>query len=189
MNIPAGTPLKTGLDVATVDFFSLLKDLGGRKFSGYLALAIAGERGIEEGTMFFDEGKPSAGVYEYYSFKKTFYGKEAFERILNASAAPHGAMDVFELSPDQVHLVLAFNEAAINVPAEGELAPRRIVFSPKYGEALAQAQAPQTRGELLKKYRLSAIAEDEKPPSSASSQLREVSFQQDFLEKLVKKEK
>lgn len=185
MNIPSGTALKTGLDVAAVDFFALLKELEKRRTSGYLAITTAGEYGVEEGTLFFDEGKTVAAFYEYYYFKKTFYGREAFERILNSSAAQHGVLDVFELSMDQVHLVLAFNEAAISVPTDAELAPRKMVFNKDLEEKLKAAQVPETRGGLLKKYKLAGAVAEEKPLSP----LKEVSLQQDFLEKLVGKEK
>lgn len=185
MNIPSGTPIKTGLEASAVDFFSLLKELEKRKTSGYLAITTAGEYGVEEGTLFFDEGKPVAAFYEYYYFKKTFYGREAFERVLNASASPHGIIDVFELSTDQVHLVLAFNESAISVPTEGETASRKIIFNKDFEEKLKGAQVPQTRGNLLKKYKLSSVMEEEKPVSP----LKEVSFGGDLLGKLMSKDK
>jgi len=185
MNIPSGTPLKTGLDVSTVDFFSLLKELEKRKTSGYLAVTTAGNYGVEEGTMFFDEGKPVAAFYEYYYFKKNYYGREAFERVLNASASPHGVMDVFELSTDQVHLVLAFNESAISVPTEGELSTRKIIFNKEFEEKLKGALVPETRGGLLKKYKLASVMNEEQP----ASPLKELSLQQDFLDKLMAKQK
>ena len=185
MNIPSGTPLKTGLEVSSVDFFALLKEMEKRRTSGYLAIAIAGEYGVEEGTMFFDEGKPVAAFYEYYFFKKTFYGREAFERIVNASASLHGVIDIFELSTDQVHLVLAFNESAISVPTEGDISPRKVIFSKEFEERLKGALLPQTRGGLLKKYKLAGVMDEEKPVSP----LKEVSFSEDFLQKLMAKDK
>lgn len=184
MNIPSGTPLKTGLDASSVDFFSLLKELEKRKTSGYLAVTTAGEYGVEEGTMFFDEGKPVAAFYEYYYFKKSFYGSDAFERVINASASPHGIIDVFELSADQVHLVLAFNESAISVPTEGEMVPHKLLFDKQFEEKLKNSQMPETRSGLLKKYKLAGVMAEEKP----ASPLKEVSFGQDYLEKLVAKE-
>jgi len=186
MNIPSGTPLKTGLSVSSVDFFSLIKELSTRKFSGYLAIAISGKAGVEEGTMFFDDGKPVGAEYEYYFFKKSFYGKQAFERVVNASAAEHGVMDVFELSADQVHLVLAFNEAIIFVPEQSELASRSVAFSQVFEDQVASSQVPVTRASLLRKYNISGVLEKQQKPQAV---LREVPMQEDLLEKLVKQEK
>ncbi len=184
MNLPLGTALKTGLDVASVDFFALLKELHDKRFNGYVALAVQGASGIEEGTQLFDEGKPVASFYEYYRINKTLYGHGAFERVLNASAANAGVIEVFELSNEQVHLVVAFNEPAIFVPTETDLRPRQIVFSNSFEEAVRASTLSPTRGELLKKYRLSQADVSTVETGGLSS--LPVGKAEDLLEKLVR---
>lgn len=182
MNLPAGTPLKTGLDVANVDFYALVKELGKIGFNGYVCIATAGEAGFEEGTLMFDEGKPVASIYEYYKYRKTYFGDDAFKRVLNASAAKDGVVDVFELTKEQVHLVLAFNEKAISVPGAEELAPRKIEWTPQFERQAASSQIPLTRDQLLRKYKLAEVKEQ-----SESSGLEEVSLEKDPLAQIAGK--
>ena len=179
MNLPSGNPLKMGLDVAVVDFFALLRELGDRKFSGYAAIAVQGKYGIEEGTQVFDDGKPVASFYEYYAFRKMAAGSEAFRRVINASASMKGVIDVVELTNEQVQLAVAFNEAAIYIPSESELKPRKLEFDPMFEEEFKLRSLSPTRDELLKKYNVSgAVA----PHSDADAGLPR---QDDLLERLA----
>ncbi len=160
MNLPAGNPLKTGLDVAVIDFFALLRELSDRKFSGYVAIATQGKYGIEEGTQVFDDGKPVASFYEYYAFAKMAAGGDAFRRVLNASCAIKGVIDVVELTNEQVQLAVAFNEAAIYIPSPAELKPRKLEFDSMFEEEFKLQSLSPSRDDLLKKYKVSgAVAE------------------------------
>lgn len=105
--------MKTGIDVATLDFPALLKELIKKKFSGYACVTIQGKGGLEEGTMVFNGGKPTAAVYEYLKHNKTMFAKEAVSRVFNAAAATYGVVDIYQLTPEQVQLILAFNENAV----------------------------------------------------------------------------
>ena len=182
MNLPAGTPLKTGLEVANVEFYALLKELDKLKFNGYVCLTVAGEKGFEEGAQIFDDGKPVASVYEYYKYRKTYYGEEAFNRVLNAAVAKEGIIDVFELSKEQVHLILAFNEKAINVPSPQQLAPRKLVHSPAYENQAASSLVPPTRDALLRKYKLADVKD-----TAESKDLEEIALDTDPLAELTGK--
>jgi hypothetical protein len=179
MNLPSGNALKTGLDVAVIDFFALLRELSDRKFSGYAAIATQGKYGIEEGTQVFDDGKPVASFYEYYAFRKMAVGGDAFKRVLNASTAIKGVIDVVELTNEQVQLAIAFNEAAIYIPSAAELRPRKIEFDPLFEEEFKFQSLSPTRDELLKKYKVSgAVAQ----PSAGDDGLPAVD---DLLERLA----
>lgn len=158
MNLPPGTMLKTGLDTATVNFSSLLKELAKKKFNGYVAMVIPGLGGLEEAILVFDEGRAVASSYEYMFYHKSMLGKEAFARVLNASASKSGVIDVIELSNEQVHLLLAFTEAAIYLPTDAELAAPIKEFTYDYEISMRSSQVPATREQLLKKYKLGEAA-------------------------------
>ena len=113
MNLPSGLAMKTGIDVATLDFPALIKELIRKKFSGYVCITIQGKGGIEEGTLVFNAGKPTAAVYEYLRYNKAMLAKDAVPRLFNAAAATYGVVDIYQLTPEQVQLILAFNETAV----------------------------------------------------------------------------
>lgn len=113
MNLPSGVAMKTGIDVVTLDFPALMKELIRKKFSGYACVTIQGGGGIEEGTVIFNAGKPTAAVYEYLRYNKPIFAKDAVPRIFNAAAATYGVVDIYQLTPEQVQLILAFNENAV----------------------------------------------------------------------------
>ncbi len=159
MNLPSGTPVKTGIDVASVDFPALLSELLKKSFSGYLCMTIQGTGGIEEGTVLFDGKKIAGSFYEYFKYNKVLMGKDAWARVLNAAGAQHGVIDIYQLSTEQVELILAFNEQAIWVPSEKELRELKTnSFSPALEEAVREAK-PGEKGELLKKYKLAGVRE------------------------------
>jgi len=113
LNLPSGLAMKTGIDVATLDFPALIKELIRKKFSGYVCITIQGKGGIEEGTLVFNAGKPTAAVYEYLRYNKAMLAKDAVPRLFNAAAATYGVVDIYQLTPEQVQLILAFNETAV----------------------------------------------------------------------------
>jgi len=164
MNLPSGTPVKTGVDVASVDFPALLRELLRKGFSGYLCIAVQGKGGVEEGTLLFDGKKIAGGFYEYFRYNKVLVGKEAWVRCLNASGALHGVIDMYQLSGEQIELILAFNEQAIWVPSEKEVRElKTIPFSGAFEEQAGGAPAGGKEA-LLKKYKLAQVKEKPAAP-------------------------
>ncbi len=160
MNLPAGNVIKTDVDVATVDFLALLKELGLKLFNGYLAIAIKGNGGIEEGTLLFDNGKIVAATYEYFKHGKTMLADKAFVRVLNASFAKHGSVDLVQLSNEQVQLVLAFNENAITIPNEKDWnAFKGKSFSSTYEDEITGVAIPAHGADVMQKYKLTDVDE------------------------------
>jgi hypothetical protein len=158
MNLPAGVAVKTGLDVASVDFGSLVKELESKKFDGYVCACVKGYNGLEEGTLVYEEGKIVACFYEYYAHSKTLYGTSAFTRIINASAAKFGVVEIYQLSHEQVQLIIAFNEQAVFVPAQMEAKDWKVPeFSSKYEEQVAQEKAREGKESLLEKYKIAGV--------------------------------
>ena len=183
MNLPSGTTVKTGIDVATVDFIALLRDLKSKLFSGYLCMAVKGNSGIEEGVLVFEDGNIAACFYDYLRYSKQLYGDQAFPRLMNASSAKHGVIDVFQLSRDQVQLIIAFNEQAICVPDESSI--RRLKtesFSTNFEDAVKGSDASQGKNSLMKKYGISEVEKSETEKLSSEEE-------EDLLRDLVGDEK
>lgn len=159
INLPVGTAVKTNVELITVDFLALIFELKRKLFNGYLCLCIQGKEGIEEGTLVFDAGKIVASFYEYFKYNKVILGDKAFVRVMNASAAKNGVIDIYQLSNEQVQLILAFNEQAISIPSDSDL--RRLKtekFSDSFeNEVKAELNIPQNKTDVLKKYKISGI--------------------------------
>ncbi|MFH0971878.1 MAG: DUF2226 domain-containing protein [Candidatus Micrarchaeota archaeon] len=162
MNLPAGIIVKTAIDVATIDFSALLKELREKAFNGYIAMTIQGISGMEEGTVVCDNGKIVASFYEYFKYNKQVLGDLAFQRVMNSSAAKHGVVDIFQLTNDQVQLILAFNERAICLPSETDIKRLKVEeFSPFFEEQVKETASVGTKDELMKKYKLGDVEKKE----------------------------
>lgn len=158
MNLPRGKPLKQGIDVATTNFQSLLKEVRSKNITGYLSITIKGIGGIEEGTLVFDNGKVVGCAYEYLKYQKTFFGKDAFPRILNCTASKQGIVDVFTLELEQVHLIFVVNEGMIFTPDERTLDKIKVdSFSPLFEEELKNSVQKESKEDVLTKYKMSEI--------------------------------
>lgn len=156
--MPSGVVVKTDVDVASVDFLGLLKELKNKVFNGYLCIAVKGKTGFEEGVMVFDNGKIEAVAYDYLAFNKSVVGSKALARVMNASSAKVGVLDIFQLSNEQVQLIIAFNEQAIVVPSEDELKRLKTdVFSNSLEEEVVGGEKVETEKDILKKYKLSGV--------------------------------
>ncbi|MBI4361049.1 DUF2226 domain-containing protein [Candidatus Micrarchaeota archaeon] len=169
MNLPYGKAFKTNLDNASTDAFKVIEELRRKRFSGYLALAVKGQKGVEEATLLLDEGKIVGAAYEYYAYNKTFSGEKAFQRFVNATAAKHGTLEVFELTSEQVHLALAFNEDSVFVPQEQALRNVKVKeFSPFFEDEVrkdAETASPQDVSKKFKMYELTKTAPAAKLPT------------------------
>ena len=147
--------MQKGVLLLNVDFIKTLLDFEKRGFTGYIALCIAGLNGLEEGTILYDGGKIVGSFYEYFKLDKTFEGKDAFQRLLNASAAKNGVFDVITLTPEQVKLVLAVNEKTVFVPDQKQFEQVKVKeFSPAFEQEAIETVRRENKGELLKKYKL-----------------------------------
>ncbi|NYZ78390.1 DUF2226 domain-containing protein [Candidatus Micrarchaeota archaeon] len=156
MKLVSGTPVKTLVDLTQVDLQQLVDgELGARKFSGYVCLTIRGENGFEEGVLLLDGGKILGCGYEYLAFSKQFYGKNAFQRFVNALAAKSGVLDVFESKADDVHGILALNHDALYT-ASGKDLTKPKEFSPFFEQEVAQEKAGVAveKKEFFKRFKL-----------------------------------
>jgi hypothetical protein len=161
MNLPSGKIIKKELDNASTDTLKLLAELARSQFSGYIALCVKATS-LEEGTLLMDKGKIVGAMYEYYALKKEFAGEQAFTRFLNASAAKQGILDVIQLTPEQVHLALAFNENSVFVPKSDVLRHSQIKeFSPFFEQqAKNETEKIEKKDAPERKYNMYALTKE-----------------------------
>ena len=155
MKLVAGTPVKTLVDLSSVDLQRLVEgELSAKKFCGYVCLTIRGENGFEEGVLLIDGGKIVGCSYEYLAFGKQFFGKNAFQRFVNALAARTGVVDVFELKPDDVHGILALNRDVL-CSASGRDLVKPKEFSPFFEQEVAREKTVvDEKKEFFKRFKL-----------------------------------
>ncbi|MFH1106609.1 MAG: DUF2226 domain-containing protein [Candidatus Micrarchaeota archaeon] len=190
VSLPAGNAVKTGIDVAAIDFFSLLAELKAKVFNGYMCITVQGTGGLEDGSLVFDNGKIVASFFDYLRYDKRLLGEAALVRVFNASQARTGVIDIYQLTNEQVQLILAFNENAICIPSERDLVRfKSQPFSDEYEGQLAAFEPGENKSELLKKYKLGDMAADRLPQPPAVESPEAASDEEDLLAKLKKKRK
>ncbi|MFH1199717.1 MAG: DUF2226 domain-containing protein [Candidatus Micrarchaeota archaeon] len=188
VSLPAGKVIKTGLDLAAIDFFSLLAELKSKAFNGYLSITVSGYGGLEDGTLVFDNGKIVASFYDYLRYDQKLVGEAALARCFNASQAKVGVIDLYQLSNEQVQLILAFNEGAISIPSERDLARfKGQPFSQEYEKQLASLSSVETKSDLLKKYKLGDMSAETQPKPGLLEGSGPAFEEEDLLSKLKKK--
>ena len=106
MNFPVGAIVGRG-EIPT-DFIALASDLLEKKFNGYIIQSVKGKV-IEEGALFFRDGRLSACVIECLALKQLFKGKEALNYFLNQTKGK-GFFQIISLTRSQVDLIEAFDE-------------------------------------------------------------------------------
>jgi len=112
MEIPAGTPIKEGLDTTTVDFRKLFPTLRDHHLTGYFAVDIMTNNGVEEGILLYNEGEIIAADYTYLAQGQTLDGDEGLKRVMNACAA-NGTFDVYEISTENIVVIREQNRTKV----------------------------------------------------------------------------
>ena len=132
MELIRGTPALSLLQSPKNSLPAVCTSLAKKKFSGYLALTIRANTGFEEGVLLYDSGKIVACSYQYFlnTMTKTFEGKDAFQRLLNASAAKNGVLDAFELRKEDAHSILSTSPQSVFTTPTTFSQPKE--FSPLY---------------------------------------------------------
>ena len=165
MRLPLGNAVEQAVDLRGKSFRATVEARLKEKFNGYIALAIEGNYGIEEGSLIFRSGSVLGAAYEYSKQGVEVFGNDAAKACFNAAAAKYVAMDVYSLSQQQVDLALALNENARLNPAIGLNAVGRYfvqIFSPQLAERhlvkqLQEKALKESKASVLKKLGLSGI--------------------------------
>lgn len=97
------------MDAENVDFKQLLLKLEGLHYTGYLALDLMTNNGMEEGILLFNSGTVIAAEYMYLYSDHVVAGDEALPLVLNACAS-NGRFGLHELQKKDVELAEGFNK-------------------------------------------------------------------------------
>lgn len=112
MDLPAGMPIKEGMDTNSVDFRKLFPTLKAHKLTGYLAVDVMTGNGMEEGRLLLINGDITAAGYDYIAVDKRINGENALRLTLNALMAD-GRMDIYEMTDAEAVSVREKNRDAV----------------------------------------------------------------------------
>jgi hypothetical protein len=109
MNLPIKKPILVDIEVENIMPKKLFVDLSANNFDGFINLTNNTDNGFEEGFIIFEKGKITGCMYFVDFYDIHLYGKEGFDYSVNLLGAKKGILNIFELSEDQIKLVLLFN--------------------------------------------------------------------------------
>jgi len=152
MALPAGNVVEQGLVLANTNIKNKISSLVNEEFTGYVAVTIEGEEGIEEGSLILQKGAVVGSTYELMKEDKLYFGEEAMKKTLNALAARFGIMDIAQLSQQQLQLVLAL-EDKIGLRKR----PKDIVRSIPKTFSAKESKGTKEDSDVFKKFGLSEL--------------------------------
>lgn len=175
MNVPTGSQVERGREVPEIDAQNYLESLMDKDFTGYSAVTIHGETGLEEGLIIYHDGEIIGSEYLYFQYNKTYSSEEGLERNLNALKSRNGVIDTYKLSSHQLQLVKTLNEEEMlseSIDEEKLEVPES--FSLKYEEKLIEKKTRElTREQLLRKYGLTALSSNQDTAGQLVQRARE----------------
>ncbi len=162
LNFPLGKIVLDSINVKEFDWRKKLNELDSTQFTGYVVVTIEGVDGIEEGVLCFLKGKVFGCFYEFSKFDLNFFGDNALPVFFNALNAKYGVGEVHETTPQQIELIVAFNEAIkLKKPLSKNDLNRfySTVFSSEYAkQALSGAlREIESRSDIFKRIGLSNL--------------------------------
>jgi len=101
MDLPAGMPIKECMNTSSIDFRKLFLTLKQHQLTGYLAVDVITNNGIEEGRLLLNNGDIIAAGYDYLAAEKRINGEMAMRLTMNALMAD-GRMDIYEMTDKEV---------------------------------------------------------------------------------------
>jgi hypothetical protein len=110
MNLPTSKPVIENVFLDIIEPDKLLLDLNNKKFTGYLYLVIHSEHGFEENFILFLKGDVVGSIYINNKYNLEIYGFNAFKLSINSLGFKEGLLNLYELSEEQLKLVLIFND-------------------------------------------------------------------------------
>jgi hypothetical protein len=112
MDLPAGMLIKDNMDTKRVDFHKLFPTLRDFKLTGYMALDLLTDNGIEEGYLLYKDGEIIAAEYNYLARGKSKHGTDALKEFMNGCMGD-GKFDVYEIDSAIIKQVREKNEGDV----------------------------------------------------------------------------
>jgi len=110
MNIPINVPLVENVFLEQLIPDKLFIDLSQKQFSGYTYLVINGKYGFEESIIIFIKGKVVGSIFLIDGYNLELFGGNAFVYGVNAYGHSEGLLNIYNLTDDQIKLILIFND-------------------------------------------------------------------------------
>jgi len=110
MNLPVTNPIVKNVFLEQIIPEKLFLDLQEKKFIGYLYLVVDGKYGFEESIIVLSKGAVTGAIFLIEPYEIELYGKEAITYCINSYGHKLGQFDIFELTDDQIKLILLFND-------------------------------------------------------------------------------
>lgn len=142
LNFPVGDLVQKLVPVSDFGLNRVL-ELQKGAFSGYAVATIEGVTGIEEGVLFFLDGKVVGSAYTLDNADIVSFGNVALPLFFNCLAAPFGVVDVVSLSRQQIELILALEE---KIQAEESRQGLRSLWNSKYDSSKVSKLLPSKSG-------------------------------------------
>lgn len=188
MNVPTGEPIERGRKVTKINSRDYVKSLMEKEFTGYSAITIHGETGLEEGIVIYQNGEIVASDYSYFRYNKQYRAKEGLDRAFNALNSRSGVLDTYKLSSHQLQLVITLNdECTLGEPINQENLDIPSMFRREYEEQLIEEETEEmTREQLMKKYGLTGLQDNKDTGGQLLQKARE---EHRTLRKFLEREK
>ncbi len=110
MNLPISKPVVENVFMDIIEPDKLLLDLNSKLFTGFMYLVTHTKKSFEENFILFLKGNVVGSIYISNNYNLEIYGEKAFELSINSLGYKDGLLNIYELSIEQLKLVLIFNE-------------------------------------------------------------------------------
>jgi len=110
MNLPVSKPIVENVFLEVLEPNKLLSDFVNKKFTGFLYLVISSKNNFEENILFFEKGDVVGSIYLNNTCNLNINGLDAFKLSMNSLSFKDGILNIYELSGEQLKLILIFNE-------------------------------------------------------------------------------
>jgi len=161
MNLPISKPIIENVSLDAIDPFKLLFDLNKKQFTGYIYFVVHSLNNFEENILLFLKGNVAGSIYLNNTYNVEIYGKEAFEFSLNNLSYKEGVINIYELSAEQLKLILIFND---KIKFESKFDEKSLLkFKFKYNENLFKERLKNKilnvdlRGDLFNKFNINEL--------------------------------
>ncbi len=110
MNLPISKPVVENVYLDLIEPNKLLQDLNTKQFTGFTYLTIHSAHNFEECIIFFLKGNVAGSIYINNTYNAELFGKNALDLSFNSLSYSDGLLNIYQLSEEQLKLVLIFND-------------------------------------------------------------------------------
>ncbi|MDD4049392.1 MAG: DUF2226 domain-containing protein [Candidatus ainarchaeum sp.] len=161
MNLPISKPIVENVFLDVIDPVKLLSDLNQKQFTGFIYLTVHSLNNFEENILLFLKGNISGSIYLNNTYNVEIFGKEAFDFSINNLGYNDGIINIYELSAEQLKLILIFND---KIKYETKIDEKSILkLNFKYNENLFRERLKnkilnvKLREELFDKFKINEL--------------------------------